>query len=101
MKTFAFIGMGNMGQAMLKGCLKVFSKNDLTFTDVSEQNCQKVKESTGVGNLLPIKAVDVPILVKQQLKIATKDIMQTEVTKNPLIKKQRILLLRNILNRHG
>ena len=48
MKTFAFIGMGNMGQAMLKGCLKVFSKNDLTFTDVSEQNCQKVKESTGV-----------------------------------------------------
>ena len=48
MKTFAFIGMGNMGQAMLKGCLKVFSKNDLIFTDVSEQNCKNVKETTGV-----------------------------------------------------
>lgn len=48
MKTFAFIGMGNMGQAMLKGCLNVFSKNDLTFTDVSEVNCQNVKSSTGV-----------------------------------------------------
>ena len=55
MKTIAFIGMGNMGQAMLKGCLNVFSKNDLTFTDVSEQNCQNVKENTGVdfvGNAL-------------------------------------------------
>lgn len=46
-----------------------------------------VKESTSVGTLLPIKAVDLPILVKQQLKLATKDIMQTEVTKTPVIKK--------------
>lgn len=45
------------------------------------------KESTRVGNLLPIKAIDFPILVKQQLKLATKDIMQTEVTRNPVIKK--------------
>ena len=44
-------------------------------------------ESTRVGNLLPIKAVDLPVLVKQQLKLATKDIMQTEVTKTPIIKK--------------
>lgn len=44
-------------------------------------------ESTRVSNLLPIKAVDFPVLVKQQLKLATKDIMQTEVTKSPIIKK--------------
>ena len=44
-------------------------------------------ESTRVGTLLPIKAVDFPVLVKQQLKLATKDIMQTEVTKSPIIKK--------------
>lgn len=44
-------------------------------------------ESTRVGTLLPIKAVDFPVLVKQQLKLATKDIMQTEVTKTPVIKK--------------
>ena len=48
MKTLGFIGMGNMGQAMLKGCLNVFSKNELTFTDVSEANCQMMKEKTGV-----------------------------------------------------
>lgn len=46
-----------------------------------------LKESTRVGNLLPIKAVDFPILIKQQLKLATKDIMQTEVTKSPIVKK--------------
>lgn len=46
-----------------------------------------VKESATVGNLLPIKAVDIPILIKQQLKVATKDIMQTETTKSPIIKK--------------
>ena len=44
-------------------------------------------EATRVGNLLPIKAIDFPILVKQQLKLATKDIMQTEVTRSPIVKK--------------
>lgn len=52
-------------------------------------NCVEdlVKESTRVGELLPIKAIDFPILVKQQLKLASKDIIQTEVTKSPIIKK--------------
>lgn len=44
-------------------------------------------ESTRVGNLLPIKAIDLPVLIKQHLEIASKDIMQTEVTKDPIIKK--------------
>lgn len=46
-----------------------------------------IKESTKVGQLLPIKAIDFPILIKQQLKLATKDIMQTEVTNTPIVKK--------------
>lgn len=52
-------------------------------------NCvnDMVVESTRVGQLLPIKAVDLPILIKQYLKLATKDIMQTEITKTPIIKK--------------
>lgn len=52
-------------------------------------NCVEdfVKESAKYGTLLPIKAIDFPILVKQQLKLATKDIMQTEVTRSPIIKK--------------
>lgn len=46
-----------------------------------------ITESQSVPQLLPIKAVDLPILVKQHLKAATKDIMQTEVVKSPIIKK--------------
>jgi len=44
-------------------------------------------ESAAVGSLLPIKALDFPVLIKQQLQLATKDIMQTEVTKSPIVKK--------------
>ena len=47
-----------------------------------------VKESTTVGQLMPIKAIDYPVLVKQHLSLATKDILQTEVTKSPVVKKQ-------------
>ena len=52
-------------------------------------NCRDdlISESTRVGQLLPIKAVDFPVLIKQNLALAAKDIMQTEVTKSPLIKK--------------
>lgn len=45
------------------------------------------KESTRVSNLLPIKAIDFPVLVKQQLKLVSKDIMQTETTRTPIVKK--------------
>lgn len=53
------------------------------------ENCKEdfIQESTRVGNLLPYKAVDFPILVKQHVKSAAKDIMQTEVVDSPLIKK--------------
>ena len=46
------------------------------------------KESTRVGVLLPIKAIDLPICVKSHVKTATKDILQTETTKIPVVKKQ-------------
>lgn len=46
-----------------------------------------VLESTRVGQLLPIKAIDFPVLIKQNLALASKDIIQTEVTKSPVIKK--------------
>lgn len=47
-----------------------------------------ISESAIVGQLLPFKAMDLPILIKQHLSVAAKDIMQTEVTKSPVIKKQ-------------
>lgn len=48
MKKIGFIGMGNMGQAMLKGCLNIFKTEELLFTDVSEKCCEEVKGKTGV-----------------------------------------------------
>ena len=58
-------------------------------TSAMFDNCvdDMVMESTRVGQLLPIKAVDFPIIIKQNLALATKDIIQTEVTKQPIIKK--------------
>ena len=57
-------------------------------SDMFDNCCEDfLAESTRVGNLLPIKAIDFPILVKQALKLATNDIMQTEVTRTPVVKK--------------
>lgn len=49
MKTLGFIGMGNMGQAMLKGCLNVFKAEELVFNALLEEECRAVSEKTGVG----------------------------------------------------
>ena len=43
-----FIGMGNMGYAMLKGALLVFDKMDIIYTDVDRQRVRDVFEETGV-----------------------------------------------------
>ena len=68
-----------------------YGTHSCLYEQVSDMfdNCvdDMIAESTRVGTLLPIKAVDFPVLVKQQLKLATKDIMQTEVTKTPIVKK--------------
>lgn len=47
-----------------------------------------IKESTTVGQLLPIKMIDFPLIIKDHLRNVIKDIMQCEVTKSPVIKKQ-------------
>lgn len=49
MPKIGFIGMGNMGYAMLKGALRVFSPDDLSFTDVNQEQCQKVSLETGIS----------------------------------------------------
>lgn len=49
---------------------------------------QLLKEATTVGQLMPIKAIDYPLVIKQHVALATKDIIQTEVTKSPVVKKQ-------------
>lgn len=53
-----------------------------------DNNVDDYIKENAAGKLLPFKTMDLPILIKQHLSVAAKDIMQTEVTKAPLIKKQ-------------
>lgn len=48
MNTFGFIGMGNMGSAMLNGLLKEVETNRIMFTDASDIVRVKVSDKTGV-----------------------------------------------------
>ena len=43
-----FIGMGNMGYAMLKGILKSVRPEDIVFSDASRERCMNVSKETGV-----------------------------------------------------
>lgn len=49
MAKIGFIGMGNMGYAMLKGALGVFSRDELIFTDVNTERVITVSKETGVA----------------------------------------------------
>ena len=48
MSTFGFIGMGNMGYAMLKGLLKSFVPADIIFSCATDKKRVMVSEETGV-----------------------------------------------------
>lgn len=49
MATIGVIGAGNMGYAMIKGIIKVFPKEDVVFTDVSQERAEFVYENTQVS----------------------------------------------------
>lgn len=51
MSKIGFIGMGNMGYAMLTGVLKNFDKDDIVFTDVNEARAKEISRQTGVPYL--------------------------------------------------
>lgn len=52
MSLFGFIGVGNMGLAILKACYKNFGKNEIIYYDSSEEKC------SDISNMLNIKAED-------------------------------------------
>lgn len=49
---------------------------------------QLITESANVGTLLPIKTIDFPLLVKNQIKRSFKDVVNEEVTPSLIIKKR-------------
>lgn len=48
MAKIGFIGMGNMGYALLKGILKKYDKEEIIFSDVNEERMKHVYAETGV-----------------------------------------------------
>lgn len=51
MAQFGFIGMGNMGYAMLKGVLNVFDPDEILFYDVNTSRMEQVTQETGVTHV--------------------------------------------------
>ena len=49
MKKISFIGMGNMGYAMLQGAMEVFDRKDIIYTDINEERLTIVNDLTNVG----------------------------------------------------
>lgn len=56
MKSIGFIGMGNMGGAMLNGMLKVFEAEELVFSRKDETKGQELSARTGVEYVKSNKA---------------------------------------------
>lgn len=48
MATIGFIGMGNMGYAMLQGVLKIVPADEIVFADINVEAAKRVQEQTGV-----------------------------------------------------
>ena len=51
MAKIGFIGMGNMGYAILKGCMNSFDKKDITYTRKNKDKLQSIKDETGIDYL--------------------------------------------------
>lgn len=47
MSKIGFIGMGNMGYAMLKGAIESFEASDIVFSSTNREKCLKISEETG------------------------------------------------------
>lgn len=48
MAKFGFIGMGNMGYAILCGLLKQYTPEEMVFTDIDVSRAEQVEKETGV-----------------------------------------------------
>ena len=46
MAKIGFIGMGNMGYAMLKGALAAFSPSDIIFSSPDREKCERISSAS-------------------------------------------------------
>ncbi len=55
MDKIGFIGMGNMGYALMNGCLDFFGKDNIKFFDTNTDRCEEIFKTTGVGYVSSVK----------------------------------------------
>ena len=55
MDKIGFIGMGNMGYALMNGCLSFFDKDDVLFFDTNDERCKEINLKTGVNYVSSVK----------------------------------------------
>lgn len=113
MSTFGFIGMGNMGYAMLKGLLKTYSPDDIIFSCATDKKRVAVSEETGVRTavsnaecansakyiILAVKPQVYDTVIKNLMNVVTQDNViislspshTIEMLKNKFIKPVRIV----------
>lgn len=90
MGKIGFIGIGNMGYAMLKGATKVIPKENFVFTDINVSKAKAVEEELNVtyvpDNLSCIKEAKYIIMaVKPQYYQNVIDEIKKEITKEQII----------------
>lgn len=49
MATIGFVGMGNMGYAMLKGVLNICSPMEIVFSDINVEGAMRVQQEMGIN----------------------------------------------------
>jgi len=72
MAKIGFIGMGNMGFALMKGLLAVYDEDDLIFSCLTEDKKQKIQGETGImaagSNIELVQASEIVVLaIKPQV----------------------------------
>lgn len=90
MAMIGFIGAGNMGYPMLRGAMKVFGSDLVTYTDASKERCEFVKKETGLGYVNDNKAITtsckyVVLAVKPQYYSIVMNDIQKSITKDHIV----------------
>lgn len=89
-KLFGFIGIGNMGYALLKGASHQFHKHELTYTDVNTERCQWVESEltipyTKTNHTLVAQAKYIVLAVKPQYLKAILDEISPMLTDSHIL----------------
>ena len=90
MDKIGFIGIGNMGYALMNGCLSFFDKDDVLFFDTNTARCEDIKSKTGVNyvssaNELVESAKYVVLAIKPQVYEVALEGIETVVSEDTII----------------